>query len=126
MGKINEYNKTLTSIERKEKASEAGKASGKARKERAEIKKYLQSLLDNKIEIELDGENKKVRGAERLAIIAFQSAIKGDWKAWELVRDTAGQKPVEVLRMPVIEKAIIDEVEAAINEAEAEINTEAN
>lgn len=126
MGKINEYNKTLTSIERKEKASEAGKASGKARKERAEIKKYLQSLLDNKIEIELDGKNKKVRGAERLAIIAFQSALKGDWKAWELVRDTAGQKPVEVLRMPVIEKAIIDEVEAAINEAEAEINTEAN
>lgn len=126
MGKINEYNKTLTSIERKEKASEAGKASGKARKERAEIKKYLQSLLDNKIEIEFDGGNKKVRGAERLAIIAFQSALKGDWKAWELVRDTAGQKPVEVLRVPVIEKAIIDEVEAAINEAEAEINTEAN
>lgn len=126
MGKINEYNKTLTSEERKARATEAGKASGKARKEKAEIKTYLQELLNSKVEIELDGKNKKVRGAERLAIVAFQSALNGDWKAWELVRDTAGQKPVEVLRMPVIEKAIIDEVEAAINEAEAEINTEAN
>lgn len=30
-----------------------------------------------------------------MAFVAFQKALKGDWKAWELVRDTAGQKPKE-------------------------------
>lgn len=125
MGKINEYNKTLTSKERKARATQAGKASGKARKEKAELKTYLQELLNSKVEIELDSKNKKVRGAERLAIVAFQSALKGDWKRWELVRDTAGQKPADLLIMPEIDKAIIDEVEAAINEAETEINAEA-
>lgn len=126
MGKINEYNKTLTSEERKANASEAGKASGQARKERAKIKRYLLALLDSKVEIEIDGKNKKVRGAERIALVAFQGALNGDWKAWELVRDTAGQKPAELLIMPKIDEKIIDEVETAVKEAEAEINAEAN
>lgn len=126
MGKINEYNKTLTSEERKANASEAGKASGQARKERAKIKRYLLALLDSKVEIEIDGKNKKVRGAERIALVAFQGALNGDWKAWELVRDTAGQKPAELLIMPEIDEKIIDEVETAVKEAEAEINAEAN
>ena len=30
-----------------------------------------------------------------MALSAFEGALRGDWKAWELVRDTAGQKPKE-------------------------------
>lgn len=36
-----------------------------------------------------DGE--VINGAEAMAIKAFNQAIKGDWKAWELVKESLGQ-----------------------------------
>ena len=49
---------------------------------------------------------------------AFQAALKGDWKAWELVRDTAGQKPVERVMVADVEPSVIAEVEAMVNGSE--------
>ena len=49
-----------------------------------------------------------------LAAKAFQAALKGDWKAWELVRDTAGQKPVERVMVADVEPSVIEEVERAV------------
>ena len=44
----------------------------------------------------------------------FRRAVKGDWKTWELVRDTAGQKPVERVMVADVEPSVIAEVEAMV------------
>lgn len=83
---------TLTEEERKEMASRAGKASGKARRNKALLRDCLQILMEKKM---LDADGKKITGAEALSVEVFQKALAGDMKAWELLRDTAGQKPVD-------------------------------
>ena len=42
----------------------------------------------------------------------------GDLKAFELMRDTAGQKPVEKFMVADVEASVIAEVEAMVNGSE--------
>ena len=73
-------------------ARQGGIASGKARKAKKSLREAMQVLMD----ADLTGKDgKTMTGTEAMAAKAFQAALKGDWKAWELVRDTAGQKPVD-------------------------------
>ena len=65
--------------------------SGKARRDKTKLKDCLEVLLKNKIEI----DGKKQTGAEALTVELFRKALDGDTKAWELLRDTVGQKPIE-------------------------------
>ena len=116
--KINEYNQKLSPDERKASAKKAGKASGQARKKKKELKEYLQALLDTKQTAVVNGKEKKITTSEAMAMKAIKEALKGDWKAWELVRDTAGQKPVDKVKVTTIDQDIIDEVERAV-EAES-------
>lgn len=116
--KINEYNQKLSPDERKASAKKAGKASGQARKKKKELKEYLQALLDTKQTAVINGKEKKITTSEAMAMKAIKEALKGDWKAWELVRDTAGQKPVDKVKVTTIDQDIIDEVERAV-EAES-------
>jgi hypothetical protein len=53
-------------------------------------------------------------GAEAIAIKQFEKALKGDTRAFEIVRDTAGQKPVEKIQVDEVEKESIDELERMI------------
>lgn len=75
-----------------EEAKKGGRASGKARRDRASLKKCLEVLLESEIP---DKQGNMLSGAEALSAKIFQAALKGDMRAWELLRDTAGQKPVE-------------------------------
>ena len=44
----------------------------------------------------MEGKNEvKMSGAEAIAMKQMEKALKGDTKAFEVLRDTAGQKPVE-------------------------------
>lgn len=73
-------------------ASKGGINSGKARRNKKLLKDCLTILLEKKMEGE---DGKKITGAEALSVELFQKALAGDTKAWELLRDTAGQKPIE-------------------------------
>lgn len=73
-------------------SSRGGINSGKARRNKAMLRDCLQILMEKKM---IDADGKKITGAEALSIEVFQKALAGDMKAWELLRDTAGQKPVE-------------------------------
>ena len=76
--------------ERKEIARRAGIASGKARRDKTKLKDCLETLLERKI---VDDESgKKITGAEAMTVSLFKRALAGDDKAWELFRDTVGQK----------------------------------
>ena len=77
-------------------ARQGGVASGIARREKKSLREAMQILMD----ADLTGKDgKTMTGTEAMAAKAFQAALKGDWKAWELVRDTAGQKPVDKVQM---------------------------
>ena len=75
-----------------EEAKKGGVASGEARRAKKSLREAMQILMD----ADLTGKDgKTMTGTEAMAARAFQAALKGDWKAWELVRDTAAQKPVD-------------------------------
>lgn len=81
-----------TSEEAKKRGAAGGKKSGKARRNKAILRDCLQILMEQKM---LDENGNKITGAEALSVEVFQKALAGDMKAWELLRDTAGQKPVD-------------------------------
>ena len=110
----NEKNlKVPTSTEARINGKKGGIASGIARREKKSLREAMQVLMD----ADLTGKDgKTMTGTEAMAAKAFQAALKGDWKAWELVRDTAGQKPVDKVMVADVEKTIIDEVEKMVND----------
>ncbi len=95
-----------------EEAKRGGIASGEARRKKRDIKLAMQALLDKEY-ASRDGTT--MSGAQAIAIKQFEKAMKGDAKAFELVRDTAGQKPIERVMIAEVDQAVIDEVEAMVN-----------
>lgn len=84
---------TLSVEEQKKICSAGGKASGKARRDKRKLRDCLEVLLEAKVTDDETG--KKVTGAEAMTKALFQRALAGDDKAWELFRDTVGQKPID-------------------------------
>lgn len=84
--------KPLSTDKAREIGSKGGVASGKARREKADLRKMCQMVLAMDIKGK-DGTMKS--GAEAITLAQLQKALKGDAKAYEVLRDTAGQKPIE-------------------------------
>lgn len=85
-------NENLTHKLTVDELRKGGKKSGETRRSKKSLREAMQVLMD----ADLTGKDgKTMTGTEAMAAKAFQAALKGDWKAWELVRDTAGQKPVD-------------------------------
>lgn len=100
-----------TSSEARENGKKGGIASGEARRAKKSLREAMQILMD----ADLTGKDgKTMTGTEAMAAKVFQAALKGDWKAWELARDTAGQKPVERVMVADVDKSVIDEVEEMV------------
>lgn len=108
----NEQNlRVPTSSEARRNGKKGGIASGEARRAKKSLREAMQVLMDT----DLTGKDgKTMTGTEAMAARAFQAALKGDWKAWELVRDTAGQKPVERVMVADVEPSVIAEVEEMV------------
>ena len=103
-----------TKEEQRRIATEGGKASVKARRDKKMLKDCLEILLERAEKVEIDGKTLKLTGAELIALTAYQKAAGGDIRAMEFVRDTAGQKPVEKVMIAEVEQSVIDEVEAMV------------
>lgn len=72
--------------------SKGGKAAAKAFRKKQELRKCMQALLDGEYEF----EGKKLSGAELATTKLFETFLnKGDARTFEVLRDTAGQKPVD-------------------------------
>ena len=106
-----------TKEEQRAIAKQGGIASGEARRKKRDLKLAIQVLL----ETDIKGKNGEVKsGAEAIAIAQFQKALKGDTRAFEVIRDTAGQKPVEKVEQVNIDGEYLDK----INELRAFFNGE--
>lgn len=84
---------TLTEEEQREIASKGGKASVAARRAKKTLREHLDILLAQSIKNGDTGEETLCKEALGVAIIT--KALAGDMKAWELIRDTIGEKPVD-------------------------------
>lgn len=93
-----------------EEAKKGGKASGEARRKKRDIRAAMEALLEQRYQTNM-GE---LSGAEAISLKQMEKALKGDPKAFELVRDSAGQKPIEKVVVAEVEQAVIDEVESGI------------
>ena len=102
----------------RENGRKGGIASGKARREKADLRKMLQVALES--DDFKDKFGNKMTGAELMVKVAFKEMAKGNPKYWELIRDTAGFKPIDKIQVSEIEQSVIDEVEAMVLSAEEE------
>ena len=75
-------NTERTPQERKELARKAGKKSGEVRREKKALKEELLLLL---------AQNKT---QEKISLALIEEALKGNVKAFEVIRDTIGEKPI--------------------------------
>ena len=109
-------NSERTAEEIKALTSKAGIASGKARRDKKNLRIALEALLEKK---QTDPETgKRGTGAELITAKLFQQALEGNVKAFETLRDTVGQKPVEKVMISEVEQEVIDEVECAVYDEE--------
>ena len=99
-----------------EEASKGGKKSAEVRRQRRDMKRAAEAILEEMFTV-TDAKTKtkrSVSGAQALILKQFEKAMKGDSRAFEIIRDTSGQKPVEKVVVAEVDQSIIDEVEAAV------------
>lgn len=92
---------TRTKKEQREIAKAGGKASGKARRKKKQLKELLELALSQPHE---DGEDNYY--AITAALVT--EALSGNTKAFEVIRDTIGQKPTEQQQMNMTAKIEVD------------------
>lgn len=97
---------TLSKEEAKRLGSKGGKASAKAKRERKAIRDQLKALLELPVKNEilkkkikeLGISDKDIDNQMAITISIFNRALNGDTKAFEVIRDTIGEKPVEQIQ----------------------------
>ena len=85
-----------TKNEAREISKKGGIKSGEVRRERKKLKEELLLLLS-------EGDNNR-----KMSIAIFERALNGDTKAFEVIRDTIGEKPKEQIESTNIEMSYED------------------
>lgn len=99
-------NSNQSQEEAKKNGKKGGIASGKARRERKALREQLEILLklpikDEKLKkqiIDLGINKKEINNQMAITIALYQEAMRGNTKAYELIRDTLGEKPIEQIQ----------------------------
>ena len=103
-----------------EEQTRGGIASGEARRRKRDLRLALETLLEKGMKTK-SGE--EVSGAEALAIELMSIALKGknesaQVRAFESIRATTGQDPVQKIQVAEVDEATIKEIEGIIDEIE--------
>lgn len=96
-----------------EEASKGGKASAESRRRKKLMREAFEELLERDYEGQ-DGTT--LDGTSALAVKVFKQALNGDLKAFEIIRDTTGQKPVERVETVEISQETYERVARALEE----------
>ena len=86
-----------------------------SRKEKGDLRKLCQIWMEEEVATGKDGE--KITGGQMMVRVAVKEVAKGNPRFWELLRDTAGFKPVDRVLMAEVDPGVIDEVEEMVKEA---------
>ena len=91
----------------REISSRGGKAA--AAKNRA--KKALRDELIALLMVETESKDgKKHTTQEAISVALIRKAMNGDTKAFEIIRDTIGEKPVENVKVTSADNGVLDEI----------------
>lgn len=96
-------NSERTPSELRKMARNGGLASGEARRKRKTLKEELLLMLS-------EGETQ-----QSVTLALIEKAMSGDTKAFEVIRDTIGERPVDKVMIADVEPSVIAEVEAMVN-----------
>ena len=112
----------FTSDQSREEAMKNGKkggiASGEARRARKTLRADLEELLSMPAKDKFGKETgHNVQAAIAAALI--KKAANGDTKAFEIIRDTIGEKPAERITLAEIDPKTIEEVERMVTGRDA-------
>ena len=96
-------NRNLSTEEARRIGSKGGKASGEARRRERTLKETLEKLLSLPIRDEqtkdfiraLGFNDEELNNKTAINVAMYQEALKGNVKAYELIRDTMGEKPTD-------------------------------
>lgn len=97
------------------RAKEAQKKSAQVQKERGDLRRLCQIWMEEEVATGKDGE--PITGGQMMVRVAVKELAKGNPRFWELMRDTAGFKPVDKVMVSEVEPAVIAEVEEMVKEA---------
>lgn len=97
-----------SSTEARRNGKTGGIRSGQERRRRRQLCDDLRVLLESPA----PGSAETCQHEICIALIA--KALKGDTKAFEIIRDTVGEKPAERITLAQIDQTTIDEVEKMV------------
>lgn len=108
----NKHLKVQSPSEARENGRKGGLKSGQVRREKADFKKKCQIWMET--EVARDKNGNPMTGADLMVAVAGKEIKNGSSKFWELMRDTAGFKPVDKVMMAEVDQEVIDAVEAMV------------
>ena len=99
-------NEDLTPSQRRKNASKAGKASAKKRQQNKTFKEIINKFLEGQVTnkelkeqmVKFGFADNEVSNKSCAVFALWKEAIKGNTKAFELIRDTIGEKPIEQIQ----------------------------
>ena len=98
------------------RAKEAQAKGVQKRKENGDLRRLCQLWMEEEVATGKDGE--KITGGQMMVRVAVKEVAKGNPRFWELLRDTAGYKPVDKVMVADVDPSVIAEVEQMVQEAE--------
>ena len=98
--------------ERRRIAAMGGKARGEQKKRQKTFREALETLLSKEV---IDKNGDKYDLLTAISAKQVEKASKGDTKAFEVIRDTIGQKPVERVEITEWDTKIAGEIEAYVD-----------
>lgn len=111
MAGIDNLKKGLSPEEAREFGRRGGKRSGEARRERKALRECLDLLLRESV---AGADGKKHTRADMISVALVEKALSGDVKAFEVIRDTVGEKPVERVAVAEVDPEVIADVERMV------------
>lgn len=99
----------------RENGRKGGIKSGQVRREKADLRRVIQTWLESQATTDKNGN--PMTGAELMTMVAVKEMSKGSARHWELLRDTAGFKPVDKVMIADVDQSVIDQVENMVREA---------
>ena len=94
-------------------------ASTEAKRRKKTFREAMEAILEKEV---LDKNGNKIDLLTAISAKQIEKAGKGDTKAFEVIRDTIGQKPVERVEITEWDTKIAGEIEAYVDGRKAEIS----
>jgi hypothetical protein len=111
---LNPQNLTNLKDRPEEERKKIAAQGGHARKAMLDRKKSLRFALEALLSSDLVIGGEEKSGAEAISLKLFEKAMNGDVRAFETIRSTVGQDPVQKVMVADVDQATIEEVEAAV------------